>query len=335
MRRALLILAALALLVGCTGEAAIPQAQAQAEIEAARKNMARGHAVWEVSISDGPVRGPFLAEVWRGGPDLLRVEVLEAPTPALRGLLLVRNGGTAWLYDRYRRRVEWGDAEQARLPLLQDALEEVERLLATAGEARITSARREWSAEGELTRAELLYPTGTRATLRLDPARLLLRRISYLDADAGQTELSARTWEIPPNLSDRLFTFETPGGVETVRLGGYEPRRLTLEEARLAAGFPLLLPGDLPPGVAPDAAYQLEEVIAISYGGALTFTLAQGPGLDLTLPLSRSVPLRSTQGYMGVSGGGVTLFWQEGGVPRSLSGKLSAEEALSLAESLR
>jgi hypothetical protein len=69
----------------------------------------------------------------------------------------------------------------------------------------------------------------------------------------------------------------------------------------------------------------------------VTFTLAQGPGLELTLPLSRSVPLRSTQAQLSVSASGeeVTLFWREGGIPRSLAGTLSVEEALRLAESLR
>jgi outer membrane lipoprotein-sorting protein len=327
----------LALLFGCASGAALPPAQALAEVRAAQENMAHSHAVWDVTLASGPIQGPFLVEVWRGEPDRLRIEVLEAPTPALRRLLLVRNGERAWLYDQARQRVEWGPPEQARLPLLQDALATVDELLATAGEAQVVSARRERSADGELTRAELSYPGGTQATLWLDPARRVLRRIAYRGEVVGQAELAARTVEAAPHLPDELFTFDPPAGVQAVRLGGYTPRQLTLEEASRAAGFPLLLPDVLPPGTALVAAYQLEDVIALSYSGTVTFTLAQGPGLELTLPLSRSVPLRSTQAQLSVSAPGeeVTLLWLEGGIPRSLAGTLSAEEALRLAESLR
>jgi outer membrane lipoprotein-sorting protein len=338
MRLALLTLAAMvalpALLAGC---AALPPAQALAEVRAAQENMAHSHAIWDVTLASGPLQGPFLVEVWRREPDRLRIEVLEAPTPALRQLLLVRNGETAWLYDQARQRVEWGPPEQARLPLLQDALAAVDELLATASEAQVVSARREQSAEGELTRVELSYPGGTQATAWLDPACGVLRRVAYRGEVVGVAELAARTLEVAPQLPDELFTFAPPDGAQMVRLGGYAPRQLTPEEAKRTAGFPLLLPGALPPGVALVAAYRLGDVIALSYGGPVTFTLAQGPGLELTLPLSRSVPLRSTQAHMGVSapGGEVTLFWREGGIPRSLAGTLSAEEALRLAESLR
>jgi outer membrane lipoprotein-sorting protein len=334
MRRTLLLLVVVpALLAACAGGATLPPAQALAEVRAARENMAHSHAVWDVTLASGPIQGPFLVEVWRREPDCLRVEVLEAPTPALRQLLLVRNGETAWLYDQARQRVEWGPPEQARLPLLQDALAAVDELLATTGEAQVTSARRERSADGELTRVELHHPGGTQAILWLDPARRVLLRIAY----RGEAELTARTMEITPHLPDELFTFDPPAGVQVVRLGGYAPRQLSLEEAKRAAEFPLLLPDALPPGVVLVAAYQLEDVIALSYSGPVTFTLAQGPGLELTLPLSRSVPLRSTQAHLGVSNSGeeVTIFWREKGVNRSLAGTLSAEEALRLAESLR
>jgi outer membrane lipoprotein-sorting protein len=337
-----------------TGEAISPS-QALAEVQEARERMAFSHVVWDVTLASGPLQGPFIIEVWRQGPERLRIEVLEAPTPAFRGLVLMRDRERAWLYDPGRYRVEWGAPDQARLPLLQDTLEEVDLLLRTVEQAQVVSTSRERLATGEATRVELRYPDGAQVTLWLahppvpaaqaqqagsDTSSLLLAGIAYHDAtaDADAATLTARTLEEVPDLPRALFSFEPPPQVQQVHLEDRSPEPLSLAEAEQKAGFSLLLPAALPSGTALAAIYQLDGVVALAYTGTLTFTLTQGPGLDLILPpdRSRTVSLRATQGVLSASPSGeVTLLWHEEGITRSLAGPLSEVDALRLAESLR
>ena len=58
----------------------------------------------------------------------------------------------------------------------------------------------------------------------------------------GQGSMEVQSFELNPGLADDLFTFQVPEGARVVEMQAQEPVPLSLEEARAAAEFPLLVP---------------------------------------------------------------------------------------------
>ena len=86
-------------LTACARPQAISPEQAQTEVRKAWQ--ADQHAVWTLDWPAAPTPGPLTVEIWRSG-DRYRLEILEAPAPALIGETLVVKGETAWRYNRFQ-----------------------------------------------------------------------------------------------------------------------------------------------------------------------------------------------------------------------------------------
>jgi outer membrane lipoprotein-sorting protein len=194
-----------AMLVGCGGRASLPEA----DIPVSRAWQAwQGgwHAVWQVEWVGAPVRGPLVAEVWHAPDGRLRIETLEAPSAALSGLTLVRDGRTAWLYDVRQDRLNSGPPEQVRIPLIQDAIDASEWLLAGTEGASIQSAGRDNLESGPATRMDVTLATGERATLWIDTQTGLPSRVELQSSTWGEATFTARTLDVLQHPHPSLFT---------------------------------------------------------------------------------------------------------------------------------
>src|SRR5688572_16701125 len=86
-------------LTACARSQLISPEQAQKVVSKAWQ--ADQHAIWTLDWPAAPTPGPLTVEIWRSG-DRYRIEILEAPAPALIGETLVVNGETAWRYNRFQ-----------------------------------------------------------------------------------------------------------------------------------------------------------------------------------------------------------------------------------------
>jgi hypothetical protein len=152
------------------------------------------HAVWQIEWSGAPVRGPLVAEVWHTGDGRLRIETLEAPVPALSGLVLVHDGQESRLYSMREDRVETGKpGERLRLPLISDALDAVDWLFEGIEGAATVVAGRERLESGAAIRLKITLANSDRADLWIDEATGLPARLWLRSATWGEATFTARS----------------------------------------------------------------------------------------------------------------------------------------------
>jgi outer membrane lipoprotein-sorting protein len=168
------------------------------------------HAVWQVEWDDAPVSGPLVAEMWHADDGRVRIETLEAPTPALSSLILVDDGKTSWLYDARhdarRNHLEAESAEPARIPLASDALDAVDWLFLNIDDATVVVSERDILESGVAIRLDTALPTGDRAVLWVHDETGLPSRVELYSATWGEVCLTARSINIPEHLHPDLFT---------------------------------------------------------------------------------------------------------------------------------
>lgn len=192
----------LLVLAGCSAAEAVPPAEAQTRLSKAWAAPRR--AIWQIDWPAAPVGGPVTAMVWQYGPHL-RVEILEAPAPALVGQTLIVNRGTTWQFNRF----DTPPATVSGLPSLPpvtDAFAVVDRLVS----ARPVSATRQTAATLQYNPAEKIetrYPNGDRLTFWLDPQTgLPVHLIVY----AGDRRLELKAVQTAPLDSLPLDLFSPP-----------------------------------------------------------------------------------------------------------------------------
>ena len=208
-----LIVVLMACLAACSAPAASPPAQVLRRAQQAWR--ADWHAVWQIEWAGAPVRGPLVAEVWRAADGRLRIETLEAPTPALANLTLVSDGQTAWLYDARHNRVAHGRATRLRLPLANDALEVWDWLLAEAKTATLAdTVHRDLQESGPASRLELVTRAGDQASLWLDDQTGLPVGLHLHTEEWSEVRITARRIERPSKLASALFEFQVPAGAK-------------------------------------------------------------------------------------------------------------------------
>ncbi|MGD9093650.1 MAG: DUF4367 domain-containing protein [Anaerolineales bacterium] len=169
--------------------------------------------------------------------------------------------------------------------------------------------------------------------------------VAYTGGSVGEFTATVLEYEVNAGLDESLFTFEIPDGVEVVTFADLKPQSLTLEEAGQAAEFEFLMPTEIPSGATLvdilDVRGALVQRYTLPQGGS--FTIAQGiyaqesTATKTTSAKSQTVDVRGTPGqlFADESGVKVLLTWSEGEVFYSLAGNLTAEQALTIAESLQ
>jgi outer membrane lipoprotein-sorting protein len=163
------------------------------------------HAVWQVEWAGAPVRGPLVAEVWHAADGRLRIETLEAPSPALSGLTLVDDGETSWLYDLRQDRLEAGSSKQIRIPLASDALDAIDWLFLGMEGATVNVSGRDTLESGLAIRSDVILATGDRAIIWVHGETGLPSRVELHSVVWGEASFATRSISSPERLHPGLF----------------------------------------------------------------------------------------------------------------------------------
>jgi len=181
--------------------------------------------------------------------------------------------------------------------------------------------------------------TGGTGTAWVDQARWVPLQAAFDGGSMGQGQVTAELVELDVGLSDDLFTFQIPDGAEVVPVEDQVPQHLSLDEAE--ADFDLLTPSHLPEGAALVDVVKMGDTIVLRYESARgPFAINQGTDGRAVEPppaLGEPVSLRGTTGTLFADEEGTKIFlaWTEDGRTFTVSGAISGEEALLVAESLQ
>jgi len=342
-------------LAACVPAEQLSAGEIVARMEKAEAQVEDYHALVETSLVD-PDSGirTFVQEVWRKDPDLLRVETREGPSEMV-GRVTVYNGEQVWFYDPQANVVQMLELV-APLELADAKMEAA--MLATAkqlvAEGSAEYLGEEIVADRKAHKVQFVPRPGSDLsaavggepiTLWIDREHSRRLRMEIPLPDGGRYSMQYRLLEHNVGLPDRLFQLTHPAGAKAVAQPALvtppDSRPMDLQEAQEAAKFSLLLPTYLPQGMALSQARMVGEgeSVTLAYGDSKrTLTLSQA----LTAPkvrlsdLGEGIALRGTTALLQRQGErSLSLRWQENGLLIFLSGTLSEEEALKIAESMR
>ena len=191
--------------------------------------------------------------------------------------------------------------------------------------------------------------TGGAGTAWVDQARWVPLQAAFDGGSMGQGQVTVELVELDVGLPDDLFTFQIPDGAEVVPVKDRMPQHLSLDEAEAAVGFDpstgsghrLLTPSYLPEGTALVDVMKMGNTIVLRYESAQgPFAVSQGTDGRAVEPHPASgepVSLRGATGtlFTDEEGNKAFLAWTEDGRTFTVSGAISGEEALLVAESLQ
>lgn len=202
--RSLVYVVSLVAAVGCGVNPSLPDGD---ELVARAHRAWKGdwHAVWQVEWDGAPVRGPLVAEVWHADDGRIRIETLEAPSPALNGLILVDDGETSWLFDVRHNRLEAESDEPAKIPLASDALDAIDWLFLNMEDATVAVSGRDSLESGAAIRLNIVLTTGDQAVLWIHEKTGLPSRVELESATWGEASFVTRSISIPENPHPGLF----------------------------------------------------------------------------------------------------------------------------------
>ncbi|MDQ4076983.1 MAG: hypothetical protein M3220_12145 [Chloroflexota bacterium] len=366
MKRFVLLSFLILLLVGCNGLGQPSAEEIVRRAEAAIENLEQAHAVVEVeaTVEDEIMR--VLGEGWMLG-EQKRAVVLEASEPELVGTLAVSDGEVGWLYHPGMNMALTGtieelkayQEEQADVPQemdLAELTEMVDELLQVTeqeliGEDTIAGldtwhlrltpneeAPRAWIAVGGIV------------DLWISKEYDVPLQLIYSGGSFGEGRVTVQQYDAEAPIGQELFDFAPPADAEIVDVASLLPEQMTLPEAQEAAPFPLLsTPLDSADAVLVSV-YRVGDSYVQEFEGTLgKWTLVQGASMsDLVMKhrehheagaemSTEAVTVRGHEGELRTEPvkGRTFLSWREGDNFVLLSGQLSPEVALRLAEELR
>ncbi len=335
--------------------------------ETAMEALEQAHAIVEVEATMQGETTRVVGEGWMDG-ERTRGTILESSQPEMIGALAVSDGSTGWLYHPEHDKVLTGDiatlkaykeehAEESSPEMDFSGLTEVvDELLRMTNQELVGSetiagfdswhlrltpngeAPREWVAAGGV------------ADLWISKAHDLPLQLTYTGGSLGEGRVTVREFDPSPTFAADLFTFTPPAGVEAIDVATLLPEQMSLPEAREAAGFALLSTPQDSAEAALLSVVRVQESYVQEFEGSLgSWTLAQsqakaevhgresnrGEGHEEMGEVER-VDLRGTKARLHSDSerGWTLLTWEENGAIIVLSGKLSPEAALQLAEGL-
>lgn len=367
-----LLLSAL-VLSACTREQITAEEIVQ-RMEAARDAMQDVHATVALNFTTDQRNGTMLVEGWMKKTDQttadgkpiskVRAVVLEASEADLVGSLVVSDGTTFWFYNPSAKKAVTGNVEemkaqsptdpmgatQALQDIVQRGLDAVD--LEVLGEEQV-AGQNTWKVKvtpKAETQQRLNLSSVVNATMWVDVEKALPLKLDVDAKDMGKGLVEVRSIELNTGLSDDLFTFTPPAGVEVVQAADIaakmKPKAATLDEARAAVKFPLLAPTVLPGGASLVEVRLLgtQTVIQNYAGNGVTFSVVQSTeevGADRQPPAGSAVQTVTVRGQSAtlITGGdaqqGSLLRWQENNVRIIVAGTLNGTEAVQVAESLQ
>lgn len=342
-----------------------------------------GHAIvtFKIESPEKNASGKVEVSAYRedGSPGGFRMEVLESSEQKAQKAVIVSDGDTLWAHSPSEGKVFVGTPEEARAMMEEneffadqfngmphqfegenkdgehvypetsaEAVEQLEQYFNLGKSGTETIA-------GESANKLRLEPipeqmpaeyaaVGGFINLWIGQDNSVPLQLEFTGSSIGDVTIEVLEYEINTGVSESLFPFVVPDGVEVVTFADLEPQSLTFEEASEAAGFKFLTPEETPSGAT------LVDILEVR--GALvqrytlpegSFTIAQGqfesesdPNLS---PSGEGLPVdvRGTNGllYESEDGTQVLLTWTEGDLFYSVAGDLTAEQAITIAESLQ
>lgn len=309
------------------------------------------YAVVSASVDAQGIQMRAMAKVWERAPSQFRAEVLEASQPGFDGAIVVTDGQEAWYYDPGRDVVLTGPVDKVEMPLPQEMLLELQETIQYILDMSDVSLAGEEIVAGQETYkltlspkeegSAAIFPGDGTATLWVDKEDWFVLRAQYDAGSFGQGSLEVLEYALNPGLSADLFAFEAPEGAEVVQIDAQGPIPLTLEEAKVEAGFPLLLPDYVPGGATLVEVFQSGDSIILRYDHSpeVAFTIVQGYEFAAppTFGGEQGIVVR---GYEATAitdevGGYTFLYWTENGITINVAGHIELGEALRVAESLQ
>lgn len=341
------------LLVACTGQPSADEIVRRAQ--AAMEGLERAHAVVEVAATVDGETVSLVGEGWMDG-ERGRATILEASEPALVGSTAVSDGAQGWLYHPELSKVLTGErealaayaAEHGESPAdieLSSLTEMVDELLRVTDQSLVGTGSiagyEAWhlrltpnaEAPPELAVAGLVAELWIAQSTDL-PLQLIVR-----GGEFGEGRVTVRSLELDPAFAADLFTFTPPADAEVIDVATLLPVPMTLVEARAEAPFPLLsTPEDSAEAALAEVARVGESYVQRFEGTLGPWTLVQGTheaGHE-SMARGEAVTVRGVEGWLAsdAEGGRTTLAWEEAGHLVALSGAISPETALRLAEAL-
>jgi outer membrane lipoprotein-sorting protein len=342
------VLVMLSLLLGaCQSQPSVDEIVAKMkEVEASTDDV---HGVLEISINALGVDQEMVVEVWEKRPSQTRADMLESSMPGYAGSVGVSDGEQVFVYLPEDNKVvveEIGPGEPSGPRYAIEMMEELIEYVADTSEGRMIGEEEvagvptyilEFTPkEGD----ESFLPAGSTATLWVDQERWVVLQAHLIGDTVGEGWMRVRSFEVNTGLGDELFVFEIPEGVEVETAEDWAPVYLTLDEARAEAEF-LLVPDYVPEGATLVDVFKVRDAYVLYYDHQTdtSFTIVQGPALSLEdRPLGKTseVTVRGQPGTLisNEVSGNVFLTWEEGEVTITIAGQLSADEIVTVAESL-
>jgi len=325
-----------------------------------------GHAVLRVEADTPDKSGWATLEVWgkkppEGDPDAhpkFRVEVQEASEAEAQGAVAVSDGEQFWLYVPARNTVWTGAVEEIHnveaMPAYEgelpfDSPQTVVDWLLQVSEVTLLGTE-EIGGHAAYSLQFVPHPeelpevaaAGATGMVWVDRVRWVPLQAAFDGGSMGQGQVTAELVELDVGLRDDLFTFpQIPDGAEVVPVEERMPQHLSLDEAEAVTGFDLLTPSHLPEGATLVDVVKMGDTIVLRYESAQgPFAVGQGTdGRAVESPSASGEPasLRGTTGtlFADEEGNKVFLAWTEDGRTFTVSGAISGEEALLVAESLQ
>jgi len=319
------------------------------------------HAIFDITIAGPGLNGTVNTEVWNESPGKSRTVVLQSTiTQVPTGSITVSDGKQSWQYDPVKKVVYNGPVNSnnstAGAGLGRDQNQFIMNIVQsvfTHGNATLVSSNA--SVEGHTAydvRVESAAPRQSSSTSSntfnyngdayIDKTSMLPLRVKLTIPGLGQVTLDLPTLELNQPLAADLFTYVPPAGVKVLpfpKTTTADTGTITLAEAQQQAGYHLL---SIP---AAQSQYQLQgvdalgapgnQIFTLNYlKGKTTFAISEGKSLANLPGSGQQVSLRGTKAILTTSSGTMTLTWTEKGLGIQISGQLSNDEIVAIANAL-
>ena len=344
---AVLMVLAAVLFTGCVDHVSEMTAdQIATRMEAKQESIEDFSATMVMTTSFGGETETMRAKIMTKQPDKSRFEYIE---PAeLAGMVMVTNGSTMWRYDPARNRVtkmelretECGPFDMDYTEIIRSLLNETDLSYEGTESVNGRSAYVLNITPGDET--ELVQDISN-TRVWIDCENWMLLGMEMYDPD-GNLAVKAEYRDITFNtgIPDSEFIFEVPEDAVVVEESFEDriPQEMTLEEARNHLSFDLKTPSYLPDGCEFDHAvvFGKNRVSLMYTNGSELLQISEwvSDAVDHIEPEIENpevVSINGTDREFGSVFGINTLRWSVDGIEYSLSGTITKEEMLRVAES--
>jgi outer membrane lipoprotein-sorting protein len=306
------------------------------------------HGVVEVTAQVQGLSVQAVVEMWEKRPSKVRAKLLEAKPRRFAGTVIVTDGQTTWLYSPAKNQVDivnTSDISAEMQTIIQGMDGLIRRVLDASdiellGKEEVAGTKTyKLSLTPKEDEEQSLPVTGT-ATLWVDQKQWIVLKAHFVAPNLGEGTIHVRSLELNPGLADEVFAFEVPEGAQVVSAEDEKTKHMTLDEAEAQAGFDLLTPTYVPDGATLVDVMKVRDAFVLLYDlDGATFSVAQSQeelpeGLQGT---GEAVTVRSAQATL-VTDKVVRaslLTWQENAINFAVAGRIAADEAIKIAESLK